>query len=114
MSEMTEEEINQLTPKKVAFIIDGEVIDIVGTDERLASIFLSQPIIVDVTGPDGSPTAYIGYSYDQATGKFTKPKPYDSWLLDEDSGIWKPPIQRPDDGSTYVWNEESVSWIVQA
>ena len=36
-------------PIKLAFILDGEVADILHTDERLAAIFLSNPIVLDVT-----------------------------------------------------------------
>ena len=50
---MTEQVIDanapQLPPIKIAFIIDGEVVDVLHTDERLGSIFLSQPVILDVT-----------------------------------------------------------------
>lgn len=38
-----------LPPIKLAFIIDGEVADILHTDERLAAIFTSQPLVMDVT-----------------------------------------------------------------
>jgi hypothetical protein len=114
MSEMTEEEINQLTPKKVAFIIDGEVVDIVGTDERLAAIFLSQPTMVDVTGPDGSSTTDIGYSYDQITGEFREPKPYESWIFDQERSRWRAPVEFPIDGRSYTWDEETISWNLQS
>jgi hypothetical protein len=40
---------NELPPTKIALIIDGEVLDVLHTDDRLAAIFLSQPTIVDVT-----------------------------------------------------------------
>jgi hypothetical protein len=46
---MTDTENPALPPVKIAFIIDGEVQDVLHTDERLAAIFLSQPTIVDVT-----------------------------------------------------------------
>ena len=46
---MTDTESPALPPIKIAFIIDGEVIDVLHTDERLGAIFLSQPTIVDVT-----------------------------------------------------------------
>lgn len=36
-------------PIKVAFVIDGKVVDVLHTDERLASIFLSDPVVIDVT-----------------------------------------------------------------
>ena len=38
-----------LPPKKVAFVIDGVIQDILHTDERLAAIMLSEPLIVDVS-----------------------------------------------------------------
>ena len=113
MNEMTEEEINQLTPKKVALIIDSEVVDIIGTDERLAAILLSQPTVVDVTGPDRSPTADIGNIYNQVTGEFTEPKPYESWTFDQERGRWRAPVDFPTDGKNYYWNESTISWDIQ-
>ena len=59
-----------LPPIKVAFVLDGEVIDILHTDERLGAIFLSQPIILDVTE---EPLAMVGAFYDETTGAFTPP-----------------------------------------
>lgn len=38
-------------------------------------------------------------------------RPYPSWNLDESNGRWYPPVDRPDDGLFYEWNEESLSWI---
>lgn len=38
----------------LAFVIDGEIVQIMGTDERLAAILLSNPIVVDVTNVDAS------------------------------------------------------------
>lgn len=43
------EQAPQLPPAKIAFVIDGTVVDVLHTDDRLASIFLSQPTIVDAT-----------------------------------------------------------------
>ena len=59
----------ELPPVKIAFVIDGEVVEVLHTDERLAAIFLSEPIIVDVT--DKLEEAPIGAKYDAATEKFT-------------------------------------------
>ena len=41
--------VAELPPIKIAFILDGEVVDILHTDERLAAIFTSNPTIMDVT-----------------------------------------------------------------
>jgi hypothetical protein len=58
--------------------------------------------------------AGIGYAYDEERDAFIPPKPYDSWVLDEDTCWWKSPIPYPDtnDGNDYEWDEESLSWVV--
>lgn len=38
-----------LPPVKIAFVLDGQVVDVLHTDDRLAALFLSQPTIVDAT-----------------------------------------------------------------
>jgi hypothetical protein len=57
--------------------------------------------------------AGIGYTYDAGRDAFIPPKPFDSWLLNEDSCIWEPPVAYPTDGNLYVWNEENQSWDLQ-
>lgn len=54
--------------------------------------------------------ASIGYTYDPVRNAFIPPKPFDSWVLDEFSCWWNPPIPMPDDGKTYVWIESTKSW----
>lgn len=66
-------EVNtSLPPVKIAFVIDDEVIDILHTDDRLAAIFLSNPEVLDVTGPDGEPTMGPGWKRD-INGVFVAP-----------------------------------------
>ncbi len=113
MTEPTEQEIQELTPRKLAFVLDNKVVDVLRTDERLAAIFLSQPIIVDVTGPDGNPTTETGYNYDPITGNFFGNKPFDSWIFDQELGRWKSPVEFPLDGKSYTWDEETTSWSLQ-
>ena len=54
--------------------------------------------------------AGIGYSYDEERDAFIPPKPYPSWLLDEDTCLWDSPTPYPDDGNRYEWNESNQSW----
>ena len=54
--------------------------------------------------------AGIGYSYDSSRDAFIPPKPYPSWLLEESSCLWKAPIDHPDDGEMYIWDEENQEW----
>jgi len=54
--------------------------------------------------------AGIGYKYDREKDIFIPPKPYNSWVYDEDIVNWKAPIEYPLDGTVYMWNEQTVSW----
>lgn len=51
-----------------------------------------------------------GYWYDEENGIFVPPKPYGSWILNENNQ-WQAPKDYPDDGNTYQWDEPSESWI---
>jgi len=67
---------NQLPPVKLAFIsADSKVLDVLHTDERLGSILLSNPIFVDVTGPNNEPTVDNGWNYNPETGEISMPQP---------------------------------------
>ena len=57
----------------------------------------------------------IGFTYDADRDAFISPKPYNSWILDETTCIWNPPVAMPEDASAtkrYVWNEENLNWEV--
>jgi hypothetical protein len=54
--------------------------------------------------------AGIGYTYDSVRDAFIPPKPFDSWILNEDTCIWESSVAYPNDGKFYTWNEETTSW----
>jgi hypothetical protein len=54
--------------------------------------------------------AGIGYTYDQTRDAFIPPKPFNSWILNEDTCNWESPVPYPTDGSMYSWNESIVNW----
>jgi hypothetical protein len=54
--------------------------------------------------------AGIGYTYDAQRDAFIPPKPYNSWILNEDTCLWQPPIPMPIDGKLYSWDESTLSW----
>ena len=54
--------------------------------------------------------AGIGFTYDVDRDAFIAPKPYDSWLLDEDTCRWEAPVAYPTDGVIYKWNEDKKDW----
>ena len=55
--------------------------------------------------------AGVGYSYDASRDAFIPPKPFPSWVLNEQTCLWDAPVARPGDGKVYVWNEPTISWI---
>ena len=57
----------------------------------------------------GKNYAGIGDIYYPDKENFSAPQPYPSWTLD-DTCTWQPPITYPDDGKSYRWNEETLSW----
>jgi hypothetical protein len=57
--------------------------------------------------------AGVGFTYDEQRDAFIPPSPFASWVLDEDTCLWKAPTPRPKATETTVWNwdEPSVSWV---
>ena len=55
--------------------------------------------------------AGIGYSYDAQRDAFIPPKPYASWVLDEQTCTWSSPIPYPTDGKYYSWDEANQAWV---
>ena len=56
--------------------------------------------------------AGIGYTYDETRDAFIRPKPFDSWSLNEDTCDWDAPVDYPSDGEAYFWDEDIVNWVV--
>lgn len=52
--------------------------------------------------------AGVRYTYDVDRDAFISPKPFPSWVLDEETCLWEAPTPRPD--GDYVWNEETQTW----
>jgi len=55
--------------------------------------------------------AGVGYTYDSLRDAFIPPKPYESWVLNEETCVWDPPVPIPLDDKIYRWDEETTSWI---
>jgi hypothetical protein len=56
--------------------------------------------------------ASVGGLYDELRDAFIPPKPsgMSSWILNNETLLWEPPIPRPLDGP-YIWDEATVSWV---
>ena len=65
--------------------------------------------------PEGRPLrknyAGIGYTYDEQRDAFIPKKPFESWLLNEDTCLWEPPVPMPTDDKRYKWDEQQQQWV---
>ena len=63
---------------------------------------------------DGTPLrknyAGIGFTYDEDRDAFISPKPYASWVLNEETCQWEAPVALPNTENRYNWNEETQQW----
>jgi hypothetical protein len=63
--------------------------------------------------------AGIGYTYNADIDAFVPPKPFASWLLNEETAQWEAPTPMPADAGTgeppkmYSWDEATTSWVEQ-
>lgn len=55
--------------------------------------------------------ASVGFTYDLERDAFIAPQPFPSWTLDEDTCLWNAPIEMPNDGELYTWDETTLAWI---
>jgi hypothetical protein len=56
--------------------------------------------------------AGIGYTYDEDRDAFIPKKPFNSWILNEDTCLWEAPIAKPNDENSYTWNESTLTWDI--
>jgi len=61
--------------------------------------------------------AGVGFQYDQTRDAFIPPKPFNSWILNEDTCRWEAPVAMPeltqeqiDNRNYYAWNEQILNW----
>jgi hypothetical protein len=54
--------------------------------------------------------AGIGFTYDSELDAFIPPKPFASWVLNEETAQWEAPVAMPTDGLIYYWNETELAW----
>ena len=109
-----------------AHITEGVVDKVIVIDtETLATGLWGDPITWVETCPDtfgnqhkngGTPLrknlAQVGSIYDAQNDAFIPPKPYESWVLNQNTYLWEAPVPRPlNTQNPWVWNEATVNWV---
>jgi hypothetical protein len=61
--------------------------------------------------------AGIGMTYDEDRDAFIYKKPFNSWILNEQTCLWEAPVAKPtttlEDNQYYSWNESIINWEVK-
>ena len=55
--------------------------------------------------------AGAGMTFDRRRDAFIPVKPFESWVLNEETCIWEAPVPHPTDDAVYVWDEATTSWV---
>jgi len=61
--------------------------------------------------------ASVGMTYDENRDAFIPKKPFNSWVLNEDTCLWNAPVAMPttelEDNQYYSWNESIINWEIK-
>ena len=84
------------------------------SDNNVVNIIIADSMSGDeyVLSPSNSTNAAKGGTYDSATQKFIKPKPFPSWTLNSDKQ-WEAPVSEPsitDTIRSVLWDEDNQRW----
>lgn len=65
---------------------------------------------------DGGPRvhyAHVEGTYDPDRDAFIPPQTYPSWILNDTTLVWEPPVPHPTNFATsgWVWDEDSLAWV---
>jgi hypothetical protein len=55
-------------------------------------------------------SAGVGMQYNSEKDAFIHKSPFSSWVLNADTYQWEAPVEKPDDGKRYEWNEVTKKW----
>jgi len=56
--------------------------------------------------------AAVGFTWREDLDGFVPPQNYTSWVLNETTCRYEPPVSMPNDGNQYMWDEENTEWTL--
>lgn len=105
---------------QVIVVHNNELLDADGNESEEKGIEFCQSLFGSTTrwvqtsynGKIRKHYAAIGFTFDEARDAFVPPKPFASWVLNEELVLWEAPIPYPDDEQWhYKWEEATLSWV---
>lgn len=112
-------QLNNNTVTQVIVVSNADLIDENGIEQEHLGIAICEAVAgagrwvqTSYNGNFRKKYAAIGDIYNSDVDVFYNPiAPYPSWSLDANYD-WQAPTPKPDDGNHYVWNEDSLGWVL--
>jgi hypothetical protein len=101
---------NNIVVEVIVGVDENELIDGIDPETWYGKFRKKKCIRTSYNGNIRKNYAGIGYRYDSELDAFIPPKPFDSWVLNEETCLWEAPTTFPGDGFEYSWNEETLEW----
>jgi len=102
---------------RVIVVGDKDTADVNGNEVESIGVSFCQKLLggnwkqTSYNGNKRKNYAGVGYTYDAAIDAFVPPKPYPSWVLNNETAQWVAPVPMPTDGKKYTWDEATQSWV---
>ena len=104
---------NNIVTEVITGINETELIEGLTPEEWYGNFREQRCVRTSYNGNIRKNYAGIGSTYDEERDAFIAPKPFDSWILNEEICQWEAPIPYPTDGLIYVWNNNKTEWEEQ-
>jgi hypothetical protein len=98
-----------MTEKQYAFIKNNEVVNTAMFEDpntSLLSVFKEERELDDIL--ECPSYVFPGFTWDGTD--FISPSPFPSWLMDTEKKAWVAPIEQPEEGGPFIWDEPNLSW----
>lgn len=102
---------------RVIVVGDKDTADVNGNEVESIGVSFCQKLLggnwkqTSYNGNKRKNYAGAGFTYDAAIDAFVPPKPYPSWVLNNETAQWVAPVPMPTDGKKYTWDEATQSWV---
>jgi hypothetical protein len=101
---------NNIVTEVITGIDETELIEGLTPEEWYSNFREQRCVRTSYNGNIRKNYAGIGSTYDEERDAFIAPKPFNKWVLNEDTCRWESPVPYPDDEKQYVWNDNQGVW----
>lgn len=93
-----------------AQVVNGRVTNVIVADQEFIDTLSDKDSWVESTSETKNPPV-IGGTFNADRNAFIPTKPFDTWVLDEETCLWVAPIPMPVDDKAYTWDTSAGNWV---